>query len=57
MPDMTHRITISGCDDQTTFDIALTADEAALIGEVGRLSREYSEVSCQPSLSIEEIAK
>lgn len=57
MPDMSHRIRIDGCDDDTTFVMALTADEAALIGEVGRLSRESSECSCQPKLFIEEIAK
>ncbi|SII86074.1 Uncharacterised protein [Mycobacteroides abscessus subsp. abscessus] len=56
MPDMTHRITVNGCDDETTFDMALTFDEAALLGEVSRLSRESSEYACQSTLSIKEIA-
>lgn len=57
MPDPTHRITIDGCDDETTFDMALTFDEAQPIGEVGRLSKEISESGCQPRLSIKEIAE
>lgn len=55
MPEPTHRITVSGCDDQTQFDMALTFDEAHLIGDVARRSMEASTYGCQPTLIIEEI--
>lgn len=57
MPEMTHRITVSGCDDETTFDIALSFDEAQLIADVARRSREASEYGCQPIIQIEEIKR
>lgn len=57
MPDMTHRITVSGCDDQTEFEMALSFDEAQLIADLARRSKDASEYGCQPIVMIEEIKK
>lgn len=55
MPEATHRITVSGCDDQTEFDMALTDNEARLLADVSQRSKEASEYGCQPTIEIEEI--
>jgi hypothetical protein len=45
-------IFLLGCHDVTVLHVELTPTEAALVGELSRMSRAASESDCQPRLSI-----
>lgn len=48
-----YTIKATGCDDSTTVTLALTADEAEVIGRVAQAVTEASEFSCMPRLKIQ----
>lgn len=52
-----HRIqvTISGCDDQTLFEVELTDTEYKGIRGLAALSRRNSEYGCQPIIVLREL--
>jgi len=47
-----YQIQLSGCDDETTFDMDLTKGQAALLERVAALSRETSTYGCEPRMTI-----
>lgn len=53
----TYRITVSGCDDETAFDLDLTDDEAAAVRKVAQVSADTSEYGCMPTLAIHSAIK
>ena len=48
-----YKIKLSGCDDSTSFAMELTDTEAGLIEQVAARSKETSEFSCQPTMTID----
>ena len=49
---MRYEISLMGCDDTTTFDINLTADQAALVRKIAAMSLAESEYGCMPIMSV-----
>ena len=45
-------ITLKGCHDETCFFMELTDEQKAVVDEISRLSHEYSEFDCMPTLTI-----
>lgn len=45
-------ITLKGCHDETNFFMELTDEQKELVDEISRLSHEYSECDCMPTLTI-----
>lgn len=45
-------ITLKGCHDETNFFMELTDEQKELVDEISRLSYEYSECDCMPTLII-----
>jgi len=48
-----YEIKLSGCDDHTVFVMDLTGTEAALLQRVAALSRETSNYSCEPTMTVD----
>lgn len=51
----TYKIDLSGCDDNTIFEIELTQEEYNLLKLVSDKSEQVSTYGCMPTLSIEEV--
>lgn len=49
-----YSITLSGCDDLTTFEEELTSREFALLKRLAERSKEVSTYGCMPVLKIQE---
>ncbi len=47
-----YEIKLRGCDANTTFEMKLTEDEAALLKRVSAESERVSENTCMPTLSV-----
>lgn len=47
------RVTLSGCDDSSAFDIDATEAEAAFLARVAAASLAASEYYCQPQLYVD----
>jgi hypothetical protein len=45
-------ITLKGCHDETNFFMELSDEQKAVVDEISRLSQEYSEFDCMPTLTI-----
>ena len=52
---MRVRITLSGCDDETTGYATVTEDEAQTIRQVAAWTREWSGYGCPPVMIVEEV--
>ena len=49
-----YKITVSGCDDETTVHMELTAQEHKLIDHLADLISTRSEYGCMPVMYVEE---
>jgi hypothetical protein len=49
---MKYRITVSGCDDETTVDLDMTGAEVAFAEKLAEAVTEASEYSCQPKMRV-----
>jgi hypothetical protein len=49
-----YNITLIGCDDVTRIQFALTKKEFELIEKICDKSREMSDYSCMPTMTIEK---
>lgn len=49
-----YEITVSGCDDQTTVHMELSAQEYELIDRLADLISTRSEYGCMPVMYVEE---
>lgn len=49
------KITVYGCDDDTSIEIELSYDEYQIIQIVADLITEASEYRCMPTMEIEKI--
>lgn len=49
------RITVYGCDDETSIEIELSYDEYQIIQIVADLITEKSSYPCMPTMEIEKI--
>lgn len=47
-----YQVRIAGCDEVTTFVMDLDDAGAALMERAAALSREHSEYSCMPAMTI-----
>ena len=45
-------ITLSGCDDSTTFEMELTDDEASTFRKAAEMSKAASTYGCMPTMEI-----
>ena len=54
---MIYKITLKGCDDETTFTIELTEQEKALIDRISELSLLTSHSECMPKMYIKEASQ
>lgn len=45
-------ITLKGCHDETCFFMELTDEQKEVVDEISRLSYEFSEFDCMPTLTI-----
>ena len=54
---MRAQIRLSGCDDETAFDLDVTDAEAVFLTRLVIESRAASECQCQPILSVTEAAE
>lgn len=50
-----YKITVYGCDDDTSIEIELSYDEFQIIRIVADLITEASEYRCMPTMEIERI--
>lgn len=50
-----YRITARGCDDRTTVDLQMTAQEFATVKRVSEAINEAATYGCMPGLYIEPI--
>lgn len=49
------QITLSGCDDSTTINIAATESQFKFLTELSRLSYDLSTSGCMPTLGLKEV--
>lgn len=54
---MIYKITLKGCDDETTFAIELTEQEKSLIDRTSELSLLTSYSECMPKMYIREASR
>lgn len=47
------RVTLSGCDDSTYIDMAVTRDELVAYGRLADAAEAESDYGCQPTMSVE----
>lgn len=47
-----HRVTVSGCDDETEIVVALTIEEADVVARIAALITAASDYGCQPRMKI-----
>jgi hypothetical protein len=45
-------ITLKGCHDETCFFMELTDEQKEVVDEISRLSYEFSEFDCMPTLTV-----
>lgn len=50
---MNVEISLSGCDDSTTFDMDVTEAELAFLTRIAELAEATSDYGCMPVLRIE----
>ena len=50
-----YLIVLSGCDDETEFEVRLTKDEHILMRKIAKKSINTSIYGCMPTLGIEKV--
>lgn len=45
-------ININGCHDYNEFEMELTEEELKLVEKISKLSKEHSNMDCQPTLVV-----
>lgn len=49
------RIILHGCDDYTSFEVDLTDEQLEVVEFIAKKSKEVSEFSCMPTMTVEEL--
>lgn len=54
---MKYWIVLHGCDAETEIPIELTRREVELIEKISKLSKQYSEYPCMPTLNLNTMSE